>query len=236
MVGGRRILVVVPARAGSTGVRHKNIHPLAGRPLIAHTGDLVGRLPWVDRAVVSTDGDAIAAAAMAAGLDAPFRRPEALGGPRIGDWDVLHHALVEMERIDQVEYDVVVMLQPTCPLRRPEHVRSTVDTLIDGGWQAVWTVTETDLKFHPLKALTIAADGRMDYADPRGAGILARQQLTPTYHRNGAAYALTRAALMDGGSLMGQAAGAVVIRDPLVNIDTIDDFARAEGAMAGESS
>jgi CMP-N-acetylneuraminic acid synthetase len=234
MILGRHLLVVVPARGGSKGLPRKNLQPFLGRPLVAHTGSFVAGLDWVDRAVVSTDDEEIAATAEASGLAAPFRRPAALSGDRIGDWDVLHHALLEAERLDARTYDIVVMLQPTCPLRQPEHVLTTVRRLVDGGWDAVWTVSPTDLHYHPLKALTIGADGAMEHFDPRGAEVVARQQLQPVFHRNGAAYAVTRECLVTQRTIKGRRSSAVVISDPLVNIDSLDDLRRAE-AMASRS-
>ncbi len=184
---------------------------------------VVARLPWIDRAVVSTDHEEIAAAAQAEGLAAPFRRPEDLSGDVIGDLDVLTHALLTMEELDEVRYDIVLMLQPTCPLRRPEHVRRCAEKLAAGGFDAVWTVSETDSKAHPLKQLTLTND-RLDYYDPAGAKIIARQQLLPVYHRNGAAYAITRECLLGKRSIKGDSASAVVVDDFLVSIDTEFDF------------
>ncbi len=65
----------------------------------------------------------------------------------------------------------------------------------------------------------------------RGAGIVARQQLTPVYHRNGAAYAITRECLLGQKSVLGQRASAVVIDEPMLSIDTTADFARVEAAL-----
>lgn len=232
MLNGKSILVVVPARGGSKGVKHKNIHPLLGEPLISHTGRLIANLPWVDRAVVSTDSDAIAAVAEVSGIAAPFRRPESLSGDRIGDRDVLDQALIEMERQDGRLYDVVVMLQPTSPLRRPAHVTAVVERLTTGGWDSVWTISPADLKYHPLKALVQAEDGLVSYIDPRGSQIIARQQLQPTYYRNGAAYALTRECLVGQKSMTGNRWTGVVIEEPMVSIDTLEDFAKIEAILS----
>ncbi|MCK4379017.1 MAG: acylneuraminate cytidylyltransferase family protein, partial [Deltaproteobacteria bacterium] len=87
MIDGRKILVVVPARGGSKGVKLKNLRPLDGVPLVGLVGQLVSKLDYVDRAVVSTDHPDIVAAAVANGLEAPFMRPETLSGDRIADWD-----------------------------------------------------------------------------------------------------------------------------------------------------
>lgn len=231
MLNGKRILAVVPARGGSKGVPLKNLRSVAGKPLVAHAGDVIRESGIVDRAVVSTDHDGIAAAAENAGIAAPFRRPPELSGDRIGDWDVLHHALLETEKLDGVGYDVVLMLQPTSPLRRAVHLVDSVRRLLDGGFDAVWTVSPTDPKYHPLKQLAISPDGRLDFFDVRGSQIVARQELRPTYTRNGACYAFTRSCLLDQKTTMGKRSGAVVIGEPMVSIDTLEDFAKVEEAL-----
>ncbi len=231
MLKGRRILAVVPARGGSKGIALKNLRPLAGRPLLAWVGDTVRALDCLDRAVVSTDHLQIRDAALTAGLEAPFLRPPELSGDRIGDLDVLSHALIATEADDGRCYDIVLMLQPTSPTRRPEHVLATLDKLIDEELDSVWTVSPTDLKAHPLKQLRLDQDGRMSYFDPRGAEIIARQQLEPVYHRNGVAYALTRDCLLGQRCLLGARAGAVTIDEPMANIDTLADLARAEALL-----
>jgi CMP-N,N'-diacetyllegionaminic acid synthase len=232
MLGTRSVLAVVPARGGSKGIPLKNLREIAGRSLVAHVGEVVRGVPEIDRAVVSTDHPRIVAAAEAAGLAAPFLRPPELSGDRIGDLEVLAHALQATEAADRRRYDVVVMLQPTSPLRTPAQVSATLRMLDAGDWDSVWTVSETDLKSHPLKQLTLGADGALGYFDPRGAAIIARQQLTPVYHRNGVAYAITRACLLDQGSIMGRKAGALLIEGNHVSIDTEDDLARVERLLS----
>lgn len=228
MLDGLRILAVVPARGGSKGIPLKNLQPVGGVPLVARVGHVVTALPWLDRAVVSTDHEEIAAVAQVAGIAAPFRRPEALSGDRIGDLDVLTHALEASEALDGVQYDMVVMLQPTSPLRTPEQVEACVRKMIEGGWDAVWTVSETDSKAHPLKQLTLGPDGMMDYYDPSGGQIIARQQLQPLYHRNGIAYAISRSCLLDQKTIKGARTAALLTEGNHVSIDTPEDLALAE--------
>lgn len=228
MIANKTILAIVPARGGSKGVPMKNIRPLAGKPLIQWTGECIQQIPEIDRAIVSTDHDEIASAAEASGIQAPFRRPESLSGDRIGDWDVLTHALCEMEKLDDTRYDVILMLQPTCPLRQPAHIRAVMEKLIQDKLDTAWTVSPSDLKFHPLKQLKVNEEGTLSLYDPAGAAIIARQQLTPLFYRNGAAYAFTRECLLEQKSILGKKAGAVIVHDPLVNIDTPEDFLAAE--------
>jgi len=236
MLAGYSILVVVPARGGSKGIPLKNIYPLSGKPLIAYTGDVIQQLDYIDRAVVSTDHEKIAEVAQASGIAAPFYRPESLSGDIIGDWDVLHHALNEMERQDNRRYDIVVMLQPTSPLRKPKHVTRTIKTLIEGGYDAVWTVSQTDSKGHPLKQLVVSDAGELNFYDPRGTAIKARQQLTPVYHRNGVAYAIRRECLMEKHSIKGDRTGAVIIDEFVANIDTEFDILLAEFLLSRSSN
>jgi len=234
MIGDKNVLAVVPARGGSKGIPLKNLRPVLGVPLVARAGQIAMALPVIDRAVVSTDHEEIASVAEGAGLAAPFRRPENLSGDRIGDRDVLAHALLEMERLDGVRYGIVVMLQPTSPLRRAADVLGAIMMLDREGWDAVWTVSETDSKGHPLKQLVLGADGAMDYYDQRGAAIIARQQLQPVYHRNGVAYAVTRDCLVNQKSIKGKRTGALVIDGHHVSIDTEWDIEQVEFTMRRE--
>src|SRR5581483_3524684 len=149
MVRNRRVLAVVPARGGSKGIPLKNLREVGGRSLIARVGDVIRAVPEIDRAVVSTDHEGIARAAEQAGIAAPFRRPEDISGDRIGDLEVLTHALRTTEQLDGVRYDIVVMLQPTSPLRRAADVSATIQMLVTGDWDSVWTVSQTDTKAHP---------------------------------------------------------------------------------------
>lgn len=235
MIGGKTVLAVAPARGGSKGIPLKNLREVGGRPLVARVGDVVRGVTEIDRAVVSTDHVEIARVAEAAGLSAPFLRPEEISGDRIGDFDVLIHALEATEALDRRRYDVVVMLQPTSPLRTAAHVAATIQMLVEGGWDSVWTVSQTDSKAHPLKQLTLTADGGLGYYDPRGADIVARQQLAPVYHRNGVAYAMTRACLVDQRTIKGRKSGALVIEGEHVSIDTEWDISVVELLMARHS-
>lgn len=227
MINGRKILAVVPARGGSKGIALKNLRPICGVPMVARVGEIIAQIPMIDRAVVSTDHDEIAKVAEASGLAAPFRRPEDISGDRIADWQVLEQALIECERLDSTTYDIVVMLQPTSPLRQPEHVTATIEKLVNGDWDAVWTVSESDSKAHPFKQLLVE-DSNLSLYDPEGANIIARQQLTPVYHRNGIAYAMTRECLVDRHAINGPRTGALVLDGHFVSIDTEWDIELVE--------
>ncbi len=228
MYKGKTILAIVPARGGSKGVPLKNIHPLLSRPLVAYVGDIVRDAGYFDKAVVSTDHPQIAEVALSSGLEVPFYRPEHLSGDLIGDYEVLIHALTEVERLENTSYDVIAMLQPTCPLRKTVHVTAVITKLIEEDWDAVWTISKTDVKYHPLKAFSLAPDGTMNLYEVRGKTIIARQQLDQVYHRNGAAYAFSRRCLIEEKSTLPIKTSAVVLDDPIISIDSLEDFDIAE--------
>jgi len=220
MYKGLKILAVVPARGGSKGVKLKNLREVGGIPLVGHVGKVLSNLEIVDQKVVSTDHEQIAEVSKEYGINVPFYRPESLSGDRIGDLDVLTHALIECEKNDSTKYDIVLMLQPTSPFRTENHVLRCVEKLVAGNYSSVWTVSETDSKGHPFKQFVLN-DDRLDYYDKEnGEKIIARQQLKPTYHRDGVCYAITRDCLLDQKSIRGDKPGFEVVKEQMVNIDT----------------
>jgi CMP-N,N'-diacetyllegionaminic acid synthase len=223
MINGLNILAVIPARGGSKGVPLKNLREVGGVPIVELAAQVASQANYIDRIVVSTDHEGIAEAAIKGGADAPFRRPEELSGDMISDLQVLTHALLEMESLDDKKYDILVMLQPTSPMRTPKHVVDTVEKLVNDDLDAVWTISEAESKSHPLKQLTLQ-NGTLNYYDPKGKGIIARQQLQPVYHRNGIAYAISRRCLLEKKNIMGDACGAVICDGDFISIDTELDF------------
>ena len=219
MIKGLRVLAIVPARGGSKGIPLKNLKKVNGVSLVSIVGNVIKDVPEIDSSVVSTDHKKIALIAKASGIRAPFYRPEELSGDRIGDLEVLTHALLETELIDKITYDIIVMLQPTSPLRQAKHVSDTIQMMVDGKWDAVWTLSETDSKSHPLKQLVVK-DSSINYYDDKGSKVIARQDLEPVFHRNGIAYVISRDCLVNQKSIKGNKTGALVIEGEHISIDT----------------
>lgn len=227
---GKRIIAIVPARGGSKGIPLKNLREVGGRSLVRRVGDVLAALPEIDRAVVSTDHEEIADQAVDVGIEAPFYRPESLSGDSVADWDVLVHALAASEEMYREKFDIVVMLQPTSPLRQPGDVRRAIYTLVSGDYDAVWTVSEVDSKHHPLKQLTLRNEN-LSYYDQAGEKIIARQQLSTTLQRNGVAYAISRDCLLEKKSIKGVNTGAVKVVTPQISIDSELDLWLADAIL-----
>lgn len=230
------MLAVCPARGGSKGIPLKNLRPFRGIPLVARVGQLIKDIPQIDRAIVSTDHTEIAKVAREAGLDSPFLRPPDLSGDRIGTTEVLLHALLEIEKLDNARYDIIVMLQPTSPLRTAEQIVRAIEKLVVEEWDAVWTVSEIDSKLHPLKQLVVTDGNALEYYDASGEKITARQELQPVFHRNGVAYVMTRDCLVKGRNIKGKRTAALILEGKFVSIDTPWDLELAEFILVQQDS
>lgn len=211
---------------------------MAGKTLLARTIELAQNVPEISDICVSTDHPDIRDASLSFSGVTVVDRPAELSGDRIADSPVLQHATAEREKNTGQPFDVVLMLQVTSPLRTKDDVTESIEKLILTECDAVWTVSPTELHFHPLKQLVLGEDSTMRMFDERGLRIIARQQLDPVFHRNGCCYALRRDFLMCAEGLFSpDSSYAIISRGERVNIDTEEDLARAEELlMARENS
>jgi len=232
---GRTVLAVVPARSGSRGIPHKNLLRLGGETLIARAGRTLAALPWIDARVISTDAEDYAREGRAAGLAAPFLRPESLSGDAAGAVETWQHALLESERAFSTTYEILLLIEPTSPLRTPHDIERTVAELVASGADAAVTVSQVDPKQHPLKVFR-AVNGRLSFYDPAGARVTVRQALEPLYTRNGICYAVTRHQLVDRHTILSGENRAIIIDRPVVNIDGPIDVLLAEALLASQDT
>jgi CMP-N-acetylneuraminic acid synthetase len=224
-----RALGVVPARGGSQGISNKNLRPLAGRPLLAYTAEAARASRRLARVVLSTDDQTIAEAGRALGLDVPFMRPASLAAADTPMLPVLQHAVRELAR-GGFAADVVVLLQPTSPLRRAGHIDAAVDLLASSGADSVVSVTEVPHQFNPVSVLTLEA-GRL-HPFHEGPLILRRQDKPQVFARNGPSVLAVRVSTLDRGSLYGDDCRALIMSaEESVDIDTVADLEYAEFLM-----
>lgn len=234
---GKRVLVVIPARGGSKGIPRKNITLVAGKPLIAYTTELLRELPWIDHSVVSTDSPEIAAAGQAAGTADVVWRPEDLSGDRIGDMPVLAHALEESEKSAAHRFDVVLMLQPTSPLRTAADVEACVDLLLSGSWDSAWTVSETSLSYHPHKQVKISPNGVLEFYFDSESSIVARQELQRSFHRNGVCYAFTSSFVRNSETVFSRGNSTALVTPGVhISIDTPADILAVDRIITNSSA
>ena len=181
MIAGQRVLAVIPARGGSKGIPGKNLRTAAGRPLIVWTIEAARGAPSIDLAIVSTDDDSIATVASAAGCLVPFKRPKDLASDTATTTDVVIHALDHFP-----DYQVVMVLQPTSPLRSADQIEAAVGLFAESGAPACVSVRAVDDS--PYWMYRMHADGRLDPVIDSPALICRRQDLPAVYSLNGAIY------------------------------------------------
>jgi len=183
VIDGLAVLALVTARGGSKGVPGKNVMPVGGKPLIAWTLDAARGSRYVDRLVLSSDDAGIIGVAREHGCDAPFIRSAALATDSASSIDVVLDAL---ERLPG--YDVIVLLQPTSPLRSTGDIDATLERLVSTGAPACVTVRPAEE--HPYWTFKVGPDGRLSrFAEPAAGLPLRRQDLPPAWCLNGAVYA-----------------------------------------------
>jgi CMP-N,N'-diacetyllegionaminic acid synthase len=182
------VLAVIPGRGGSRGLPGKNIAPLAGLPLIAHSIRLSKLCAEIARCIISTDSEEIAAVSRDYGGDVPFLRPEPLARDNTPMWPVLRHALAEMESNDRLRYGSVLLLSPTSPGRLPEDVSRAVH-LLEEDSRAVGVVAASKPSFNPRwVCIDLTMDGYMRHSFPDGNNYVRRQDVPAVYRINGTLY------------------------------------------------
>jgi CMP-N,N'-diacetyllegionaminic acid synthase len=232
MIGSRRVLAIIPARGGSKGVPQKNIQPVAGHPLIAWTVAAALAARKVDRVILSSDDEAIMAAAREAGCEVPFRRDASLSTDEAGSIDVLMDAL---ERTPG--FDVVVLLQPTSPLRIAEDIDGTLEAMERSGAPGCVSVCEaTD---HPWLTFGRNEVGVLTglSAPPPGCSMR-RQDLPKAYVLNGAVYAADVTWILKHRQLIqpGATAAYVMPAGRSEDIDTWEDLERADRLLTARQA
>jgi CMP-N,N'-diacetyllegionaminic acid synthase len=221
------VLGVIPARGGSKGIPRKNIRLLAGKPLIEYTVHAARQSGVVDRLILSTDSPEIAAVGRGLGIEVPFLRPSALAQDDTPMVPVLQHALKTLEE-GGWSPDIIVLLQPTAPLRKPSHIAAAIDLLRSSGCEAVASVAEVPRHLSPDYVMRIV-DGRLVPFLPGGHAVTRRQDARVAYARDGTVYAFWRKTLVETASIYGSDCRPLLLPPhESVTVDTPDDWQIAE--------
>jgi CMP-N,N'-diacetyllegionaminic acid synthase len=225
------VLALVPARGGSKGIPGKNIRTLAGRTLLEYVARAASESGLVDRMVLSTDDEAIASEGRRVGLEVPFLRPRDLAADDTPMFPVIDHAVTALEQ-QGWSPGIVVLLQPTSPLRRAAHIREAIEQLRASPADSVVTVVELPRHLSPDYVMKIE-DGWLQPFLPEAASITRRQDARPAFVRDGTVYAFWRRTLAETRSIYGRTCRPLVLpaRESLT-LDTLDDWHEAERRLA----
>lgn len=179
------ILGLIPARGGSKSIPHKNIYKLAGKPLLFYTCEAALASKLLTRVILNTDSERIARVGKQYGIETPFMRPKALAQDKTLVIDVIFHALEYLKKTEKYSPDIIVLLQPTSPLRKASHIDAVIRLLQKTKADSVVTVTEVPHQFNPVSVMAIK-NGRLT-PFMTGKQILRRQDKPKVYGRNGPA-------------------------------------------------
>lgn len=221
-------IATICARGGSTGLPGKNVRPLFGRPLIAHTIAHALACPGIDRVFVSTDDDAIADAALAAGAEVPFRRPPELATSTAPKLPVIRHLVQGVEALG-VQVDRIVDLDPTSPLRMVDDVLSCM-RLLDAETDVV--ITGYPAEKNPyFNMVELDAGGLAALSKTLPGGVFARQQAPAVYAMNASVYVWWRHTL-DKAIWDGRVRLHEMPRERSIDVDSLIDFELVQLLMA----
>lgn len=226
------VLAVIPARGGSKGLPRKNVLPLAGRPLIAHSIAAALGCEAIGRCIVSTEDAEIAAAATAHGAEV-MERPLDLAGDTVRTNEVVAHVLETVIAAGD-RPQVVVLLQPTSPLRTAAHVQACLDVFLPA-WRAgtaasILSVCEPE--HHPFKDLLVGPEGLLRPLIDEPSLETPRQLLPRAYRQNGAIYAVGCDAFLAARRFyLPPALPFVMDGVDSVDVDTAADLRLAEGIL-----
>lgn len=224
-----RRIAIIPARSGSKGLKDKNIKELSGKPLIAYSIEVALASKMFDKIFVSTDSQKYADIAIQYGADASFLRSEENSSDTAGSWDVIREVISKLKDMDE-EYDEVMLLQATSPLRTVEDIVKSIELLHEKKGNAVVSLTECD--HSPIWCNTLPEDKSMDNFDREEYKDLPRQMLPKFYRYNGAIYLVTAEELQKKERMLEKGCYAYVMpQNRSIDIDTALDFMIAETIM-----
>ncbi|MDP7024901.1 MAG: acylneuraminate cytidylyltransferase family protein [Kiritimatiellia bacterium] len=225
-----RILGLIPARGGSRALPDKNIMLLAGKSLVQRTYECASAFGGLDRIILSTDSEAIITHAREFGLEVPFVRPPEFASDESPMIDVAIHALEFLAKQGD-EFDALLLLQPTSPLRTPAHIARAIELLGDN--DAVCSVVEVPKEANPYRLVKVAENGFLDFVCPEARHIACRQDEPQAYRREGTIFLARVDTIQKDHSFYGNTCVPFVLEpDETLNIDTEGDWQEAERRLA----
>ena len=222
-------LYIIPARGGSKGIPRKNIKPLAGTPLIHYSIAVARALADDNHIIVTTDDEEIAQVARETGLPVPYMRPAHLATDTAGSREVILDAMDYADAMG-IEYDNVVLLQPTSPLRTAEDVENALKLY---SLQVDMVVSVVEANANPYYNC-FEIDATTGYLHlSKGDGNITRRQDAPrVWEYNGAVYVINPQSLR--AMTIGEFTRKVpceMPRERSIDLDTPMDWAIAEVVM-----
>lgn len=219
MFDNKKILAIIPARKGSKGIVNKNTIDVRGKPLIAYTIDAAKQSKYIDDVIVSTDGESIADISVFYGAEVPFLRPEILANDTAKTIDAIIYTVEKLEKMNRL-YDVVVLLQPTSPLRQTNHIDEALEKFFASSMQGLVSVNKVEIK--PVLIRIIQDDILHPIISQKST--VRRQDMSSYYKVNGAIYINKVSEIHKDLSFNDNKVPYIMESEYSIDIDTMDDL------------
>ncbi len=225
------VVAAVFARGGSKGVPDKNLRLLAGRTLVERAIEQAAEVPGVERVIVSTDSERIAAVARDAGAEVPWLRPPELSVDTAREWDAWQHLLAWLTEHDECP-DRLLVVPCTAPLRQVDDLTRCVEASVRTGADVVITVTPAHRNpWFNMVRLDDDGSARLVLEPPER--IHRRQDAPPVHDVGTVAFVVDPTYVASASSLYdGHVVGVEVPAERSLDIDTETDLAFAEFLLA----
>jgi len=234
MIGGRSAIAVIPARAGSKGLQGKNMLRLCGKPLLAWSIQSALKSRYVDEVMVSTDSDDVARVATEFGARVPFRRPAELAGDNSTTLSAVEHALDFYRDRLQRQFDILILLEPTSPLREDADIDTMLERLREAWERFDAIVSIGEVREHPSIMKRLRGEEIEPYCAEL-AQTTRRQDNPPAYFPYGVAYIVKVSALLAEKTFYPRRCTYhIVKRYQGYEIDDLHDFLCVEAIMKRE--
>jgi len=220
-----KILAIIPARGGSKGIRRKNLQKLSGKPLIAHTIIAAKKTKSINKIIVSTDDKEIEKISKNNGAEVPFLRPKQISKDTSSTIEVIKHALKFLQENQSYVPDIIILLQPTSPLRTSQLITKTINTLKKS--KATSVITVSKITKHPYAAYWLKNDFLKPF-EKNFTKYSRRQEFPDLFFPTGAVYTFWYDTLKKFNSLHGPKIKPIVVHDEDIDIDNLRDLFFAE--------
>lgn len=224
----KKVLAIIPARSGSKGIPNKNIIDLCGKPLIYWTINAASKSKFIDDVAISSNSKKIISIAEGLGTSISIERPESISTDEASSIDVVSHALNLYDN-----YEWVVLLQPTSPLRNENHIDQCFSLLNKSGAQSAVSVCESKSK--PNQFFYTNEDKKIKPLLGWDNLYLPRQKLTKYYELNGAIYIFKSKVFIKEKKLINEDTFQYIMdHNVSVDIDTLNDLNVAKNFLKKE--
>jgi CMP-N,N'-diacetyllegionaminic acid synthase len=234
------LMILIPARGGSKAIPKKNIINLRGQPLLAWTSNVALSSNLSRHVILSTDSQEVANIGKSLGLSVPFLRPPEFAKDDTLQIEVIKHALTEMKKLLNLNFDSVMLLQPTTPFRKKVTILKAYESFIHEKADTLITVSDisrmdqSTIYLSPKKLksdLYLLHDLEEVISAPQGT---LRQDFKERWWRNGSIYIFKSSTLLDTNSLYGgKTIGLSTDLVESINIDTFSDLNLAKVIALG---